>query len=155
MKFSKEAKIGIATIVAIFLFIWGFNFLKGKNIFKSTNVYYMVYSDLGGLKESNNVLINGVKVGQVTELKLGTDKEHKVYVKVLVDIDYPIPKGSVARLASVDFMGTRAIELILSEEQEFHLSGDTLKSKIGEGIMDKVEDFEEILMEITLLTIMI
>ena len=47
-------------------------------------------------------------------------------------------------------MGTRAIELILSDAHEYHQSGDTLKSKIGEGIMDKLDDFEEKIMQITL-----
>ena len=150
MKFSKEAKIGLSTIIAIFLFIWGFDFLNGKNIFTSSNVFYMVYKELGGLKESNGVLINGFKVGQVTELRLNPDEGRQVMVKILVDKDYKIPKGSVARLASVDFMGTKAIELILSESFEYHQSGDTLNSRVGEGIMDKVADFEEILMQITL-----
>ena len=149
MKVSKEAKIGLATIVTIGLFIWGFNFLKGKNIFTSTNTFYLVYNQLGGLKESNDVLINGYKVGQVTDLKLENDEIKKVVVKILVNKDYKIPLGSLARLSSIDFMGTKAIELILNNEMEYHQNGDTLKSKIGEGIMDKVADFEEKIMQIT------
>ena len=149
MKLSKEAKIGLATIITIGLFIWGYNFLKGKNIFTSTNTFYLVYDQLGGLKESNDVLINGYKVGQVTDLKLDNDISKKVYVKILVNKEYQIPLGSLARLSSIDFMGTKAIELILNNATEYHINGDTLKSKIGEGIMDKVADFEEKIMRIT------
>ena len=148
MKISKEAKIGIATIVAIIMFIWGFNFLKGKNIFRATNVFYIVYDDLGGLKESGDVVINGFKVGQVTNISLEDFNSRKVIVKILVRKKYKLPSGTVAKLSSIDFMSTKAIELILSNNAGFQKSGDTLKSKMGEGIMDRVDDLEEKIMHI-------
>ena len=33
MKYSKELVIGLTTFVAIVCFIWGYNFLSGKNVF--------------------------------------------------------------------------------------------------------------------------
>ena len=39
MKYSKELKIGIVVIVCAGLLVFGFNFLKGVNIFKPTNFF--------------------------------------------------------------------------------------------------------------------
>jgi phospholipid/cholesterol/gamma-HCH transport system substrate-binding protein len=148
MKILKEVKIGLATIVAIVLFIWGFNFLKGKNIFSSTDIFYVQYDELGGLKESNAVLINGFQVGQVTGLRLADGSERKVWVKILVEDKYKIPMGSEARLFSADFMGTKAIELILSNSDAFHQDGDTLRSVIMLGLLDDMEALGEKVMGI-------
>ena len=69
MKLNKESKIGIVVIIIISLFIWGFNFLKGKNIFSSNNSYYAIYNNIGGLEEANTVSLSGFKVGTVESIK--------------------------------------------------------------------------------------
>ena len=33
MKLSREIKVGLLFIAAVAVFIWGFNYLKGKDIF--------------------------------------------------------------------------------------------------------------------------
>ena len=38
---KKEVKIGITAVVAIILFYIGINFLKGVNVFTTTNTYYV------------------------------------------------------------------------------------------------------------------
>ena len=63
MKISNETKVGILTIVALVLLILGFNFLKGKNLFTKQNQLYAVFAELGSLKKSNEVKINGLPVG--------------------------------------------------------------------------------------------
>ena len=45
MKLYKEAKIGLIAVVIIALFIWGYGFLKSRNIFKPRDSYYAVYKD--------------------------------------------------------------------------------------------------------------
>ena len=51
-KISREVKIGFVAIITIAVLIWGWNFLKGINIFKPTTTYYAVYNDIQGLIES-------------------------------------------------------------------------------------------------------
>ena len=62
MKITKEFKIGIIITAAIGLFIWGFNFLKGKSVFSKTPVLYAEFPDIGTLEKSNQVKINGLPV---------------------------------------------------------------------------------------------
>ena len=39
---KKEVKIGITGIVALVVLFLGINFLKGKNLFSSTNTYFIM-----------------------------------------------------------------------------------------------------------------
>ena len=47
--FTREVKIGIMAVVAIFILYFGLNYLKGIDIFSSVNVYYGRYENIGGL----------------------------------------------------------------------------------------------------------
>ena len=57
--FTKEVKIALTAIVAIALLFVMINFLKGVNVFKSSNTYYIVFHDVVGLSVSNHVYANG------------------------------------------------------------------------------------------------
>lgn len=46
--FTKEVKIGIAGLVALFMLIYGINYLKGINMFKPSSYYYVRYSNING-----------------------------------------------------------------------------------------------------------
>ncbi len=66
IKVTRELKTGIIAILTIIAFIWGFNFLKGKNLFDNSKVFYVEYNNVQGLSMSAPVTINGLKVGNVT-----------------------------------------------------------------------------------------
>ena len=50
-KISNEVKVGAATLLTLVVFIWLFNFLKGKDLLRTTANYYSVYDKIGGLEE--------------------------------------------------------------------------------------------------------
>ena len=61
--FTKEVKIGLTGIIAIAALFLGLNFLKGINLFKPTNSYYIEFADIKGLAKSGPVYANGYKIG--------------------------------------------------------------------------------------------
>jgi phospholipid/cholesterol/gamma-HCH transport system substrate-binding protein len=139
VKISKEFKIGIIVTAAIGLFIWGFNFLKGSNLFSEKYELYAVYPKIDGLIEANPLLINGYKVGQISKISLIPGKDgYRVLVKFLLTEDVKIPKHSTARAVSSDLLGSRAVEIIYSKETEFVESGDTLVAETEEGLKTAV-----------------
>ena len=73
MKLTKEVKVGIVTTIAIGCFIYGFNFLKGKDFFSTQRKFYAVYHDIDGLVDANPMLINGFRVGMVGDIELMND----------------------------------------------------------------------------------
>ena len=139
MKISKEFKIGIIVTATIGLFIWGFNFLKGNDLFNQKYELYAVYPKIDGLIEANPLLINGFKVGQVNKITLTkVDGKYAVLVKFLLTEDVNIPKNSIAKAVSSDLLGSKAVEIIYSNETEFLQSGDTLISENEEGLKSAV-----------------
>lgn len=139
MKIKREVKIALVFIVALALFVWGFNFLAGKNIFGSQKIIYAVYDQVNGLAEANPVVVNGFKIGQVTSIGFHPDGSGKILVAMrITNNDVQIPKSSIARLFSSDIMGSRAIEIKLGKGQDYIKDGDTLKTELGATLGEEV-----------------
>ncbi|MBA3971546.1 MAG: MCE family protein [Bacteroidetes bacterium] len=126
MKISKEVKVGIVTTIAIALFIYGFNFLKGKDLFSSQRKFYAVYNNIDGLVEANPLMINGYMVGMVGNIELAADTSGSVIVTLLLNDEIKVPKNSVAKVVSSNILGSKAIQLILGSGTMYAEDGDTL-----------------------------
>lgn len=133
--FTKEVKIGLSVIIALAILFFGINFLKGVNIFKAANYYYVSYNNVTGLSTSAPVTLNGFKVGIVRSMKYDYDHPGNVLVELSLDRALKVPQGSVAMLAS-DFLGTASIELQLAQSDSMHPVGDRLKGEQKAGLMD-------------------
>ena len=138
MRITKEAKIGIFAVISLAALFWGVNFLKGKNIFSRTNTYYAIFNRVDGLKPTNDVLLSGYKVGLVKSIKFEEGHTGRLIVTLLVEKKYQIPRNSIVKLISADLMGGKAIRLEVTPNDEFHQSGDTLKSSIETGLLDQL-----------------
>ncbi len=138
MKITKEVKVGIVTVVAIGFFIFGFNFLKGKNFFSTQRKFYAVYTDIDGLVEANPLMINGFKVGIVSKIQLAPDTTNHVIVTILLDDDVHIPKNSIAKVISSDILGSKAVQIIMGSGINYAKSGDTLKSAQEDNLKQSV-----------------
>lgn len=128
MKLSKEVKVGLVTLIAIGCFLYGFSFLKGKNLFSTQRKFYAVYHDIDGLVEANPLMINGFKVGMVGDIKLANDTSGLVIVTLLLNDDVKVPKNSVAKVISSDILGSKAVQLMLGKSTVYAQSGDTLQA---------------------------
>jgi phospholipid/cholesterol/gamma-HCH transport system substrate-binding protein len=140
VKISKEFKIGIVVICSIAAFVWGLNFLKGSNLFSHKYFLYAVYPKIDNLIPANPVLINGYKIGQVNKISLFQQGgKNKVLVKFILTEDLQIPKGSIAKAISSDLLGSKAVEIIYSNETEFVKNGDTLIAGTEEGFKESLD----------------
>jgi len=136
--FTREVKVGIMAIVAIFILYFGLNFLKGIDIFSSVSNYYASYENIGGLVPSSPVYVKGFKVGQVEEIKYDFSKQNSFVVKISVAKDIQLPIGTKIELYDDGLMGGKAIQLIyapITASQTMHQSGDTIESQMGIGLM--------------------
>ncbi len=138
MKRYKSILIGVTFILSLALFIWGYNFLKGKNILQKQFFYYAKYESIEGLEVSNAVLINGLRVGQVNQVYFDPDLSGDIIVLMMLSQDFPVPKNSVARIFSADLMGSKSIDLKLGSAIELARPGDTLASATEGSIKDEV-----------------
>lgn len=140
MKFSKEFKIGFLTLVAGGMLYYGFNFLKGTDLFSPTSRYYALYPTIDGLKVSNPVIINGFSIGRVSRIRILQSRNNLVLVELTIDEDIIIGKATKAKLYNTDFLGSKAIELSIGDVNKPLEDGDTLISEIDKGITDFLKE---------------
>ena len=140
MKISNEVKTAILAIVAIVLLIFGYSFLKGKNLLDSSRTFYAVYDEVEGLSPSSAVTINGLKVGQVTDINF-LNKQGQLLVTFTVEKDFNFSKNSTAQVYGGGIIGGKSLAIVPEYESgSIAKSGDTLQSNVEEGIMELVNE---------------
>jgi len=138
LKFSREFKIGLLFILATAILVWGFSFLKNKNILYKERVFIAVYQHINGLEPSNPIYINGVKVGQIGKVYFDPVMNGDIIVRLVFTDKFPVPSNSTARIFSEDLMGSKAIEIILGTGPDYAQTGDTLSTDIETSLKDAV-----------------
>jgi phospholipid/cholesterol/gamma-HCH transport system substrate-binding protein len=137
--FSKEAIIGLVTLVSLFILYFGINYLKGINLFKPTNHYYVLMPNVSDLQTSSPVYVEGFKVGIVNKIEFGFDNSTTTIV-VLISLDekMKIPTGSYFELKSGLTSGAY-LNLVVNKYVNAHYQiGDTIKGSTEFGLMDRV-----------------
>ncbi|WP_420575936.1 MlaD family protein [Ekhidna sp.] len=135
---SKEFKIGLITIISGALLYYGFNFLRGSDLFSPSNRYFATYTNVSGLNVSNPVYFNGLPVGRVSGFEL---VQKKGYIVVSIDIDekLTIGKDASATLANDGLFGGKAIVLNVGKSEEKAQPGDTLASDMDGDMLSQFE----------------
>lgn len=146
MKYAREIKVGLLATTCLFLLFFGFNFLKGVNIFSPTNSYHGVYYNLHGLEEQAAVSIRGHKVGQVDAIRYDFTKDSAFTVDISIHTDIDLPQGTRMALVADGLLGGMAIELILPESNEnavqpsdFIAHGAYIPTMYVPGLMESVQ----------------
>lgn len=139
IKFSHELKVGIVAIVTIIVFIWLFNFLKGKDFFKNTTYYYSVYDKIGGLAESSPVEINGFKVGVVQSVKLLDETSGRLLVTFSVGRDFKLPENTIAEIVPVSIIAGMKVQFLLGDGPGIYDDGDTIPGRLTESLLTTIE----------------
>ena len=139
--------MGVLAIICVFLLFYGFNFLKGVNIFSPTNSYHGVYTNLHGLEEQASVFIMGHKVGQVDRLHYDFTKDSAFTVDISIRKDIVLPEGTSLALRADGLLGGMALELLFPEDateklqqQALIAHGATLPTVYLPGIVENLQN---------------
>ncbi|MBK6901897.1 MAG: MCE family protein [Saprospirales bacterium] len=116
MQIRRETKIGLLTAGALALLIWGYEFLKGRNILQSSQIFISEYDNVDELKKSNPIQVNGLQVGIVRAVYLNPQNLTSIIVEMDVSKDIKVPLGTVAEIHTSSLMGGRIIELVFPAE---------------------------------------
>ena len=108
---SYEVRIGLLAAITIAVTVWGYKFMKGKNLLRASNTYYVEYKNISQLTATSPVMIRGLRVGTVTTTKL-TDNLDGVIATIDINKDIRIPKGTEAVVVSLSIMGGKAIKRV-------------------------------------------
>ncbi len=126
---SNELKVGFLALLAFLILYFGFNFLKGNDVFSSARIYYVEYDNVDGLMVSNQVMVNGIEVGKVKKVEIQPNKANKILVTLRFSQDIVIPDKTVAVLSDGALLGGKIIRLRLEGKgnlpEDSFLKGET------------------------------
>lgn len=140
MKISNETKIGALTAIAITILILGYSFLKGNDVFSSSNKFYAIYQSVDGLSVSKPVLVNGFPIGHISKMELAQNGHTTVELKI--ESKYNVPINTIARLVSTDLLGSKAIVFELGDSKQFAETKDTLQTDIQGSLAESLQPIQ-------------
>jgi len=135
---NKELKIGLVSIITIGALFIGVNYLKGLNILSSRITYYAQYENIGGLQVGSSVLVNGYKVGTVSNIDLLIENNQELLVTISIEKEFAMPSNTICKIVNQDLMGTKGISLLLGDATDFLAVGDTLNGSVEGTLQDEV-----------------
>ncbi|MCS4239742.1 phospholipid/cholesterol/gamma-HCH transport system substrate-binding protein [Myroides gitamensis] len=138
MKISREIKTAVLVLGAIALFIWGYSFLDGRNLFDNSTKYYVEYDNVEGLTTSSSVTINGLVVGKVSRININA-QTGKLVVELMMTHPIDIAKSSVATIYSPGLLGGKGISIDPKfGDTDYAESGQYLKGDVQFDITEKL-----------------
>lgn len=140
MKITREIKTAILVIASILLFIWGYSFLKGRDLLSNYKTFYVQYDNVEGLMSSAPVTINGLVVGKVSGIKF-QNSAGKIQVELQIKNDFPFSKSSVASIYEPGLIGGKQIMITPNfEDKTIAENGMTLMGDVRPGLTSLVAD---------------
>ncbi|MGO4771738.1 MlaD family protein [Flavobacterium sp. W22_SRS_FK3] len=138
MKLTREIKTAILVIASILLFIWGYSFLKGRDLFTNYKTFYVEYANVEDLASSAPVTLNGLGIGKVNKITIN-QTTGKLLVELQIKTDFPISKTSKAALYSPSLIGGKQIKIIPNmADKDLAVDGQTLEAAIELGLTESL-----------------
>lgn len=134
--FTREILIGLILVISLSILFIGIDFLKGINVFKSSNLYYVAFKDVSGLAEAAPVTLNGMKVGQVTGMEYDYEHPGNVLVEINLDSSVKLTKDTKFTKA-VSLLGTGALAIEMAPGNSYVEAGSEME---GESQKDMMAD---------------
>jgi len=138
LKLTREIKTAILVIASILLFIWGYSFLKGRDLFTNYKVFYAEYDNVEDLSPSAPVTLNGLAVGKVNKITID-EVTGKLLVELQLKTDFPVSKSSVAAIYSPSLIGGKQIKIVPNfADKVLAEDGQKLTSTVELGLTESL-----------------
>lgn len=125
-------------LAAIFLFIFGFSYLKGKNLFGNEQLYYTTF-EYNALAKGAIVTLKGNPIGKVEQIKYDFEK-NKTVVAFSVSKSFAFSKNSLVKMYETGLMSGNGLAIIPANDKEMAVPGDFLKSQIQKGLVTSLKE---------------
>jgi phospholipid/cholesterol/gamma-HCH transport system substrate-binding protein len=139
-RFTKEMRIGLATLTSVVLLYMGVNYLKGVNLLHPANYYYVTFANVKDVTVSTPVFVDGFKVGLVRAISYDYERPGQITVEIHLDDELRMTKGSYVVLEHTLLSGA---ELHIHPNRYLTSTveaGATIEGRIGEDILGAVQE---------------
>ena len=136
-KINTEFVLGllilIISIISIFYYSSKINFFKQTENFQINSSFF----NIGNTNIGNDVKINGVKVGEVLDIKL----DQETYMAIItssIDKSIQIPDDSVFKISNNGFIGSSYLEIQLGNSEELLKNNDHSVNNIDAVSLEEI-----------------
>lgn len=136
---KSKLKVGLFCIVAVIIFYLGACFFKGVSAFGKKTYYYAVFENTGGLQESNAVMLNGYKIGQVTKVSILSDNPVRLCAELMITEPVNIPKDSKVQVAPKDLLGGTVVNILFGNDTQMLQAKDTMATYVVPQMTDGID----------------
>lgn len=132
MSRKAEIQVGVTVLVALGTLLWGVSWLKDFQSKGNVRTWHVRFPQTGGLGQSDEVQVNGIRKGAVLDMKLVRDY-------VIVDLglakDVVLTRSSQVAIRNVGMMGEKVIAVDLNADGPAYAETDTIQGvyELGMG----------------------
>ena len=133
LEFVLGLLILILSIISIFYYSSKINFFNKIETFQINSSFF----DIGNTSIGNDVKINGVKVGEVLNIKL----DQETYMAIItssIDKSIQIPDDSVFKISNNGFIGSSYLEIQLGNSEELLKNNDHSVNNIDAVSLEEI-----------------
>jgi phospholipid/cholesterol/gamma-HCH transport system substrate-binding protein len=147
LKNKNEILVGALTVIGIAVFILGFKFLQGEDVFTRSKTIIIVADRTNNIVTSNPVLENGVEIGRVDDITISQSPKYpqKAIITLRLSHDVEIPDDSKFMIYGLDMLGKMGIGLLRGTSTKYASESDTLPCMVkGSAIDQGIDLFAEL-----------
>lgn len=134
-RIPDEAKLGVAFLLAVVVFVLGLFYLKEWRITGGSYIIEALFVDVDGVGRSDPVLLGGVKIGKVESVRL----ENQLPVTELrIEDIYKLPIDSWLEVVDRTVMGSKALVVHKGTSAEIIAPGARIGGKTAPGLFGMV-----------------
>ena len=123
MNRRTEIQVGLTVIVAIVATLWGVTWLKDLSLQRKVHTWHVTFPQTGGLGASDEVQVNGIRMGTVTHIELKGDH---AAVDLGISSDIVLTRDSKVSIRNVGLMGEHVIAIELASTGQVYAPTDTI-----------------------------
>lgn len=135
MSRRTEIQVGATVLVALAITLWGVTWLKELSLTQKLRVWQVTFPQTGGLSSSDEVQVNGLRKGSVSDVKLVGDH---VLVHLALASEITLTSDSRVAIRNVGMMGEKVIAVDLRASGVPYSERDTIPGVYEKGIPEVV-----------------
>jgi len=136
LNISSEKKVGITVLLAALVAVVGFRFMSDVPILSQSQKVQTTFVRTDGLGTGSQVFVKGVKVGSVSDVQLTASDS--VQVTMRLDMNRPLPEGTIAYLTSLGLIEGKSIVLELGSSEDTMEFGTSIEGIYVESITESL-----------------
>ena len=119
-KYGNEFKVGLFIIVCILGFFYLIGSTGKLDLKKEGYCIYVIFNDISGVQKKAPVMLNGMEIGKVDEIKFMYDNDKtQIKLKLWLKQDARIRENPVISIKTMGLMGEKFIQISSSQGANF------------------------------------